>query len=188
MKEDRELLAAWRGGDREAGSLLLSSHLPMLRRFFDARLPASAEDLIQQTLISFLRDGDPCTPTSSVRAYLLAVARSRLFDHLRESRRNHEDPASVPVVVDPNTTPTERVRQNEVSAIVRECMRCLPELLRIPLELHYWEGFSMEEIADVLDVPVGTAKSRLRLARTRFSRHFRARCGHGPDGTEPFRP
>jgi len=139
-------------------------------------------------MIAFLRDGDPCVPKSSVRAYLLAVARSRLYDHLRDSRRNPEKSASSPVVVDPNTTPTERLRKSEVSAIVRDCMGRLPETLRIPLELHYWEGFSMEEIADVLNVPVGTAKSRLRLARARFSRHFRARCGHGPDGIEPFRP
>lgn len=54
-------------------------------------------------------------------------------------------------------------------------MQSLPEEFRTALELHYWQGLRTEEMAETLGVPVGTAKSRLRLARSRIARVFRAR-------------
>lgn len=173
MKTEQELLLDWRNGDRDAGSQLLATYVPLLRRFFDARIPEHAEDLIQQTLMVFVRGG---ALAPSCRAYLLAIARSRLVDHHRAAaRRVVTEPASCSAAVDPMTTPSQRVGRQELGSIVRDCVRQMSDELRLALELHYWEGFSMTEIADVLNVPIGTAKSRVRLARQQFARHFDAR-------------
>lgn len=178
MKTEQELLVDWRNGDREAGSQLLAAYVPLLRRFFDARIPAHAEDLIQQTLMAFVRDDVRAACTSSVRAYLLAMARHRLVDHHRAAgRRIVTESVSCSTAVDPMTTPSQRVDQQELRSIVQDCVRQMPDELRLVLELHYWEGFSMAEIADVLNVPIGTAKTRARIARTQLSRRLRARRG-----------
>jgi RNA polymerase sigma-70 factor, ECF subfamily len=176
MKSEEELLLEWRNGDREAGSQLLAKYIPLLRRYYDARIPDQSEDLIQQTLMEFVRDESQAS-SGSGRAYLLAIARHRLVDHLRAAgRRFAADPVSSSAAIDQRTTPSQRVNRRELNAIVQDCFRKMPEEFRLVLELHYWEGFSMAEIADVLGVPTGTAKSRVRLARAEFSRCFDARC------------
>ncbi|MBL8947248.1 MAG: sigma-70 family RNA polymerase sigma factor [Myxococcales bacterium] len=186
--DERELLAAWRAGDRHAGASLFRRCLPTLRRFFDARCRDDAEDLVQQTLVAFLRGAESYVSTSGLRAYLVGVARNRLFDQLRDARWNTLDDSSLVSIASPADTPAQELRRAQRDAIVRQCMQCLPEELRSLLELHYWEGLRMVEIAATLDVPLGTAKSRLRLAKARFAEVLRTRCATAPGGIEDFRP
>lgn len=65
----------------------------------------------------------------------------------------------------------EELQQAEASlppetAELREAVMALPEELRLPVILHYMEGYKLEEIADILDIPPGTVKSRLHRARS----------------------
>lgn len=186
--DERELLAAWRAGDKAAGASLFRRCLPALRRFFDARCRNHAEDLVQQTLVTFLRGAESYASTSGFRAYLVGVARHRLFDHLRATRWDTVDDSSLVSIASAEATPAQELRRAQRDAVVRQCMQCLPEELRSLLELHYWEGLRMVEIAATLDVPLGTAKSRLRLAKARFAEVLRTRCATARGGIEDFRP
>lgn len=51
------------------------------------------------------------------------------------------------------------------SVALRQALSALPEKLRIPLLLHYWEGFPLEDVSRILHLPIGTVKSRLHQAR-----------------------
>ncbi len=143
---------------------------------------------MQQTLVTFLRGSESYVATSGLRAYLVGVARHRLFDHLRDTRWDTLDDSSLVSIASAEATPAQELRRAQRDAIVRQCMQCLPEELRSLLELHYWEGLRMVEIAATLDVPLGTAKSRLRLAKARFAEVLRTRCATAPGGIEGFRP
>jgi RNA polymerase sigma-70 factor (ECF subfamily) len=66
---------------------------------------------------------------------------------------------------------------------VAEAVSSLPEAERDALLLHVWEGLSYEDVADALDVPVGTVRSRLHRARARI-RELTASSGREPANTE----
>lgn len=172
MTADAELLVAWRSGDGLAGSALMARHIPLLRRFFDRRVSTDAEDLMQQTFLACLRSKGNIRSSRSFRAYLLRIARSRLNDHIRVRGRRPLDDWTTSLPVIEHTSPSERVGKQETKAALLRGIRGLPPAQREVLELHYWEELHLEEVAQVVGVPVGTIKSRLRLARASLHRQL----------------
>ena len=121
-------------------------------------------------MLSLLRNVDGALRAVSLRAYVLRCARNRLIDSLRSQHGSPVDPLPSYSIAEERTTPSEHLQRRDISAAVIECMSTLPDRLRQPLELHYWEGLRLDEVAEVLQIPVGTAKSRMRLARASFAR------------------
>jgi RNA polymerase sigma factor (sigma-70 family) len=163
-----ELLGQWQAGSDRAGDLLLRRCFPLLYRFFINKVGDATDDLVQQTLITSLRHRDKILESGAFRMYLLKIARSRLYDHLRALRRDagHVDDdfenISVAAV---GTSNTSRLGRAQAAMEVRESLRRLPVDLQLVVELHYWEEQSTADIAEVLEIPQGTVKSRLRRAR-----------------------
>lgn len=161
------LLARWREGDRDAGQALLTTHFAALHRFFRGKLPGDVQDLVQRTLLDVVERRDALPEHVSLRAYLFAVARHRLIDHLRAQavRGVVVDPActSIAALV---TSPSAAVGRDEEQLQLAAAMRELPIDLQITLELAYWEGLRGPEIAEVLGIGAATVRSRLTRART----------------------
>lgn len=163
-----ELLTQWCEGSDRSGDLLLRRCFPLLYRFFINKVGDATDDLVQQTLIACVRHRDKMLDSGAFRMYLLKIARSRLYDHLRALRRHagHVDDdfehVSVAVV---GTSNTSRYGRARAAVHVRDALRRLPVDLQLVVELHYWEEHSTAEIAELLEVPQGTVKSRLRRAR-----------------------
>ena len=88
-----ELLAAWCDGSDRAGEQLLRRCFPLLYRFFINKVGDATDDLVQQTLIACVRHREKILDSGAFRMYLLKVARSRLYDHLRalQRRAGHVD-------------------------------------------------------------------------------------------------
>ncbi len=168
---------AWPQRGEDSGAALIAEFVPLLRRFFDARLSQDADELVQRTMLSLLRDLDGVMKANCPRSYIFRCAKNRVTDHLRTKRRRTFDTLPASLLADDRTTPTEHLRRSEIVAAVADCMSTLSDQLRPPLELHYWEGLRLQEIADILQIPVGTAKSRMRLARAKFARTFELRYG-----------
>jgi RNA polymerase sigma-70 factor (ECF subfamily) len=122
---------------------------------------ARAEDICQETLLRAWRtpgilDQDP----ASARAWLITVARNLVIDDARSARRRHETPR--------DTLP-ERARDDGTSALfdsllVAEALAALSEDHRVVIVRAYFGGRTTREVAEELNVPEGTVKSRLHYA------------------------
>lgn len=132
---------------------------------------ADADDLVQDTLVKAYRGWDTFTPGSNARAWLLTILRNAFIN---EYRRRSRRPETVPLDTaeaaaalpetepdDPQTRFFDRIVDDEVLRAVD----ALPEVFREAVVLSDIEGLDYGEIARVLDVPVGTVKSRLFRGR-----------------------
>jgi len=166
VRADLELLEAWRDGDRDAGDELLARHFDSVCRFFRSKLGDDVEDLIQQTFLACVEGHAKVRDTNSFRSYLFAVARNRLFDHLRQAYRRpaHGDLASHSIA-DLGTSPSGKVARTEQERLLLQAMREIPIDYQIALELAYWEEMPGREIAVVLGIAENTVRSRLSRAR-----------------------
>jgi len=166
VSDDLELLNAWRDGDRSAGNKLLARHFDSLHRFFASKVADEVEDLIQNTLLATVKYIDTVAQASSFKAYLFTIAANQLYAHLRKRLRDGEHiDFTMASAVELGLTPSEVVAKLEREQQLSLALRRLPLELQIVLELGYWEELSAREIAVVLDVPVGTAKSKIRRAK-----------------------
>ncbi len=164
MDDDASLLVAWRAGDATAGRALVARHFPAVYRFFANKLGADADDLVQQTFLAVVEGRDRVRDPAGFRAYLFGVARNRLMRHLRE-RGRFEGDTSVSDLQASLLSVAEAMVQRQQERLLLRSLRRLPLDLQIAIELAYFEGMTDREVAEILDMPVGTLKSRLRKAR-----------------------
>lgn len=172
--DDTDLLRAWCDGDEEAGDKLLRSVFPRLYRFLFNKIGDDTREVIQQTMLACVEHRDKLRDCVNFEAYLLRMARNKLYDFLRKKGRSKEElPGDLPSVRDLGTSMASLMGRRANEAQVLSVLRSLPVDLQVVLELHYWNELSTREMADVLEIPVGTVKSRLRRARTEFEERLR---------------
>lgn len=164
--DDFELLDRWRRGDLGAGNQLLKRHFDALYRFFTNKVADHADDLIQATMMACVRGRDSFRKECGFRAYLFVVARHELYRWIRKNNRSREvfDPSLVSVAA-LGPSPSSALARRKEQRLLLQALRRIPVELQIVLELHYWESMSTRELAEVMEIPQGTVKSRLRRAR-----------------------
>ncbi len=167
---DVELLEAWRGGDERAGRELFERHFDPIYRFFRSKVDDAAEDLTQQTFMGCVKGKQVFRGDASFRTYLFTIARNRLYTHIRDrQRRDAVVEIGEQSVADLGlASPTRQLADHQEQRLLLLAMRSLPIDMQIALELHYWEGLSVREIAEVVEAPEGTIKRRLQRARIRL--------------------
>lgn len=164
-RTDFDLLNAWRAGDKKAGNELVRRHNSTLYRFFKYRAPEALADLTQATFLACVESRDRA-PAGSFGAYLLGIARHKLLHYLR--KRQREDRAydrAKTVPMDSIRTASRAAHMHQQQRMLLTALRGLPMDLQLTIELHYWEGLTLAEVAQVLEIPEGTVKSRLNRAR-----------------------
>ncbi len=170
---DLELLAAWRDGDRSAGNKLLARHFDSLYRFFASKVGDDAEDLIQNTLLACVKYIDKVAAASSFRAYLFTIASHQLYAHLRRNAREGQVlDFTVASAVELGLSPSGVAAKRQQDQLLTIALRRLPLELQIVLELGYWEELTAREIATVLELPLGTTKSKIRRAKAHLAREL----------------
>lgn len=178
--DDAELFKAWAGGDQSAGETLYRRYFDPLYRFFRAKAPDDYEDLIQNTMLECVRSRERFRGDAPFRAYLFGVARHRLLHHLRRKGSNRFDfEASQNSVADVDPRPSSVMARKAEQRLLLEAMRRVPVDLQIAMELHYWEDMTTAELAEVLEIPQGTVKSRLRRGREALQEEL-AKLTHDP--------
>lgn len=136
--------------------------------------PDDVEDVVEEAFWQAWRQAERFeAERGSVQTWLLTIARSRALDRLRARRRLREDPlvdasageadASAPAPAAPSD-PLADAEHAERSRIVRAALADLPAEQREALELGYFGGLSQTEIAEQTGLPLGTIKTRMRLA------------------------
>jgi RNA polymerase sigma-70 factor (ECF subfamily) len=169
MSEDRELLLAWRGGDRRAGSELFQRHFAAVRRFFynKACTESEVEELIQRTFTACVEAAERFRGDASFKTWLLAIARNVLRESIRETLRDAVDAIDADELCSEQRGPglaTGLELQRE-QGLLLAALRKLPLESQLVLELFYWEELSAAELGVVLGVPEGTVRTRLRKAK-----------------------
>lgn len=169
-RDDFSLLEAWRGSDEQAGRELFERYFDAVYRFFRNKVDEGAEDLVQQTFMGLVQGKDRFRGDASFRTYVFMIARKRLYTFLRDRDRNREplEFHSTSIADLGLVSPSRAVAVRQEQQLLLQALRRLPLEMQVALELFYWEELSVTEIADVLETPVGTVKSRLQRARVRL--------------------
>ena len=166
---DDELLTRVAAGDHEAFELLYRRYVrPILglalRRLGDR---GRAEDAVQETFTSIWRSAKSYDPNRGRGApWLYAVARNAISDR---GRARVEPPAEAPDEPSGEAGPDVRAEQSWVSWRVHRALEDLAEHERTLIELAYWGDLSQSEISQMLDIPLGTVKTRTRAALARLA-------------------
>ncbi len=165
---DGELIQRTGDGDADAFEVLYRRYArPMfglaLRRLGDR---GRAEDAVQETFASVWRAARSYKPERGPGGpWLYAVARNAIVDR---SRARTEPPVETPETESAEAGPPELAEADWVSWRVHRALEDLPESQRTVIELAYWSGLSQSEVAEFLDIPLGTVKTRTRAALSRL--------------------
>ena len=167
-EDELELIAQAKQGDRRAFGVLVRRHRQgvinvVFRMCGDASI---AEDAAQEAFIRAWQHLPGYRPRSPFRNWVYRIATNAARDLLRRER-DTVDLDSV-ALVSPDEGPSARMERTERGQRVRQAVLALPATSREVLVLREYEGLSYREIADVLDIPIGTVMSRLNYARNRL--------------------
>jgi RNA polymerase sigma-70 factor (ECF subfamily) len=141
-----------------------------------------AEDLAQEIFTKLFLNRQAYRQGSRLSTYLWRIALNHCYNDLRRPHRRHEtplDPAD-PYALPPedrfaadDPTPAEDLVSTETAAAVRLALATLPDGYRSVLVLRHYENLKFREIADVLDLPEGTVKTRMTEALSELARRLR---------------
>ena len=166
---DGDLISRVGEGDPSAFELLYRRYArPVfalaLRRLGDR---GRAEDAVQETFASIWRSAGSYRQERGPGApWLYAVARNAIVDR---NRARGEPPAEAVEEASNDAGPDDRAESSWTAWRVHRALVELPEHERQLIELAYWSGLSQSEIADFLNVPLGTVKTRTRSALARLA-------------------
>lgn len=180
---DVALLAAWRAGNPAAGELLFVRHFPRVYRFFETKYPSEADELVQATFLACVGAKERFHERSTFRAYLFTVARNVLYraiEHrVRALDRIDFDISSVEDLV---PTPGTHIDNRRERVRLLAALRALPVDAQMLLELHYWQGMAIDELAEIFAAPAVTIRSRLHRARAALRERMAAAVEPGTGG------
>lgn len=136
------------------------------------RSAAAAEDVVQEVFTGLWSHPERYDPgRGSLRAYLGVQAYRRAVDAVRrEARRHTQELTSLLLTGSPGAVNRDEMDAATLGEVVRRAIGRLPEDQRRAVTLAFWEGCTHQEVAQVLGIPPGTAKSRLRLAQEKLVR------------------
>lgn len=177
-------VARLRRGDLDALAELVARYQHRLYRYLlrIVREPAEAEDLFQQTWLRVAGQIRRYDPRRNFDAWLFTLARNLAIDHLRRVRPDSLDAhesgeyESTPATLRDSAPPAiDALISRERAYLVAEAMDGLSVLYREVMSLRFEEEMKLEEIAQVLDAPLSTIKSRLRRGLESLRQSLEAR-------------
>ena len=190
---DRQLVARAQRGDKQAFELLVEKYQRKLARLLSRfiRDPAEVEDVTQEAFIKAYRAlpafrGDSAFYTwlyrigiNTAKNYLMALGRRAptSTEVEAEEAEGFEEGEQLRDI----NTPESVLLSNEIARTVNQTIEQLPEELRTAIQLREIEGMSYEDIAKVMDCPIGTVRSRIFRAREAIAEQLRPLLGTRKD-------
>ena len=171
---DEELMELVQDGEVRAFEVIFDRHasaaFSLAYRMCGRR--AMAEDIVQDAFVSLWRSAAIYNPArGSVRAWVLGVVRNRAIDAFRREAAKTASDVGEQAVVERIPAPelTEReVERRDDARQVHDALKGLPPDQRQVIELAFFGGFSHTQIAEMLKLPAGTVKGRMRLGLTKL--------------------
>lgn len=185
---DETLLTAYIQGNRSAFVELMGRYhdelLHFLTRFLSSR--AAAEDVFQETFLQIHVSGESFDTSRRFKPWLFTIAANKARDYHRKHNRRASVSLSASMSADDDggafvdlleaelPSPDSPILDAERSRIVRQVVDAMPLHLREILLLSYFQKMSYNQIADSLEIPLGTVKSRLHTAVATFANAWKA--------------
>ena len=167
VNEHVHLMVKVGSGDKEAFGILFSFYAPrikalMMKQGSDANL---AEDLMQETMLTVWQKSDQFSRwRGNVSSWIFTIARNKRIDRFRKQGTAHYIDVSDVDLEDDAPDSEAQVSNRERDNIVRSAAEELPNEQRQVIQMAFVEDLSQSEISDKLGIPLGTVKSRTRLA------------------------
>ena len=187
-RTDEQLILAYRAGDRSSFSTLVSRYerelFHFLVRFMGNR--TAADDVFQETFLQIHQSAETFDTHRRFRPWLFTIAANKARDLIRSNARRPTNPLMASIgangeggefidLMQSDTLPPEApMEQRELQQKVQRAVSTMPEHLREILLLSYFHQFPYKQIGDILDIPLGTVKSRLHTAVAHFAERWRA--------------
>jgi RNA polymerase sigma-70 factor (ECF subfamily) len=177
-QEDRQLVTAFLDGDHAAFDEIMTAHegrvFSLCLRIMRQR--EAALDAVQETFITVFRKAHMYNGESAFSTWLYRVATNTCYDQLRKQKRRRTE------AVPEGRDPADARSQDEFVAIelrpdLTVALANLPEEFRSAVVLSDVEGLPLGEVAVVLDIPIGTVKSRVFRGRKLLAKNLRNFCG-----------
>jgi RNA polymerase sigma-70 factor, ECF subfamily len=192
-RTDEQLLGEYRAGDRQAFAQLVGRYQRELYHFLVRFLGdrAAAEDVFQEAFLQVHQSADQFDPSRRFRPWLFTIAANKARDLIRSQARRPTNPLQasispgddesgefIDLMESASAMPGEPLEREELQQLVHKTVMGMPEHLREILLLSYFHQFPYKQIGDILDIPLGTVKSRLHAAVAHFADRWRA-SNHG---------
>ena len=168
---ERDLVARAKKGDVRAFEALIAGHRERVYQFAltCVKNPSEAEDLAQEALIKAFRGLGSFREDASFSTWLFRIVKNAFLDDIK-SRAGKEQAQTAPIDDEPDLpsgadTPEREALRRASDDAVQAALAELPPDFRVVVTLFDVQGFSYEEISEVLSIPVGTVKSRLSRGR-----------------------
>lgn len=160
---------------------------------------AAAEDVVQEAFLQVHLSAASFDPSRRFKPWLFTIAANKARDWLRGCSRRSEVPLDARVggeqdrersfadlLAGEEPPAHQQVEAEEQRRAVQQVIEHMPDPLREVLVLAYYHRFPYKELAEVLDVPLGTVKSRLHAAVGHFARRYRAMIEAGGHAANPL--
>jgi len=186
---DEQLLADYRRGDKAAFALLVARYQRELYHFLVRFLGnrASAEDVFQESFLQVHQSVEQFDPQRRFRPWLFTIAANKARDLIRSQARRPANPLQasispgdeesgefIDLMESTADLPSDPMEREELQQVVLNTVQAMPEHLREILLLSYFHQFPYKQISEILDIPLGTVKSRLHAAVAFFADRWRA--------------
>lgn len=168
---DNKLIEEYLNGEDEAFAKLLKKHLSSVYNFL-YRLAGdreTAEDLAQETFVKVWKNLKNFDRNRSFKAWIFTIAKNTTFDYFKKKKEvafsafvDEEGESRFDEIADENILPDEILEQKDIAEELDIILQKLPLHYRAILLLHYKEDFTLSEIAEILNEPYNTIKSRHR--------------------------
>lgn len=185
---DEKLLHDYLRGKSGSFELLVRRHAQELFQFvlrFTGDSVA-AEDVVQESLLQVHASAATFDPARRFKPWLFTIAANKARDYLRRRSRRHEMPYDahlddegdagqrfIHLFSSDVAAPDEELLIDEKRRVVRTVLEAMPEKLREVLVLAYYHRFPYKDIGEIVDIPLGTVKSRLHAAVAAFGKAYR---------------
>jgi len=165
------LIAVAKQRDKAAFTKVFDHYAPRIKSYLISRgtNDAAAEELSQEAMTSVWRKADKFDPSKAgAGTWIFTLARNLSIDAFRKERRPEFDPDDPTLIPDPEPEPDASVASKEGQQLIKKALAGLPTEQRDVIHLSFFQDKSQREIAEELEIPLGTVKSRVRLAMGRI--------------------
>jgi RNA polymerase sigma-70 factor (ECF subfamily) len=188
QRTDEQLLADYRSGDKPSFAVLVERYqrelFHFLVRFLGDR--TAAEDVFQEAFLQIHQSAEQFDPNRRFRPWLFTIAANKARDLIRSQARRPTSPLSaainpgdeesgefIDLMQSVENAPDAPMQREELQRAVHQTVMGMPDHMREILLLSYFHQFPYKQISDILQIPLGTVKSRLHAAVAFFADRWR---------------